>query len=243
MGATRLPNKVLKEIAGKPMLLWQIERIRRSRLVDAVVVATTLNPNDDAIAEFCIRNGIECFRGPEEDVLARVAGLLREYKADIHVECFGDSPLVDPHIIDEFCGYLLKHFDELDIVLNSLKTTYPPGQEVIVYKSKALLEADKMVKPTDPLREHVSIHIYKHPEKFRILNMEAPSYYNFPDIFMEVDTREDFLMMSELIQHFSDQGKEFFTLSQILDYLMDNEELTKLNQHIERRWKKFREDE
>jgi spore coat polysaccharide biosynthesis protein SpsF len=243
MGATRLPNKVLREIAGKPMLLWQVERIRRSRLVDQVVVATTVNPKDDAIVRMCDANGIAWYRGPENDVLGRIAGLLRQYNAEVHVECFGDSPLIDPHLIDEFCGYLLKHFNETDIVLNSLRTTYPPGQEVIVYKAEALLNAHARVAPDDPLREHVSIHLYKHPELYRIKNLEAPEHYHEPDLYLEVDTAQDLLVMSQIIEHFKERGDEHFSLAQILDFMRKNEDIGMINQGVERRWKQYRDDD
>lgn len=243
MGATRLPNKVLRDIAGKPMLLWQVERLRRSRLVDEVVVATTVNPKDDAIVRMCEDNGIAWYRGPENDVLGRIAGLLRKSQTDLHVECFGDSPLTDPHLIDEFCGIMLKHYNDTDIVLNSLRTTYPPGQEVIVYKASALLDADTRVAADDPLREHVSIHLYKHPERYRIMHLEAPPHYHRPDLYLEVDTTKDLLVMNQIIGHFKEMGLSHFSLAQILDFMRQNEDIGMINQGVERRWKQYREDD
>ena len=100
MGSSRLPGKVLKSINDKPMLLWQIERIRRSRLIDNIIVATSNSELDNEIVKLCIENEIQYFRGSENDVLARVANLLEINDVDIHVECYGDSPLIDPQLID-----------------------------------------------------------------------------------------------------------------------------------------------
>ena len=242
LGSTRLPEKVLKEIHGKPMLLWHVERLKQSRLLDDVVVATTTSKKDDKIVEFCNSNNIRYFRGSEEDVLDRIASMIETNQIDIHVECFGDSPLTDAHIVDEYIGYLLKNRDKLDFVSNSIETTYPPGQEVLVYKGEAIIEANTTTSKDDPLREHVSIHIYKHPEKYRIESLTAPQYYHYPDVYLEVDTEDDFEVVNEIFNHFIQQGKEYFSLAQILDYLLMNPRLVDLNRNVERRWKEFRDD-
>ena len=116
LGSTRLPGKVLKDINGKPMLLRHVERLRRSRLLDDVIVATTTNPHDDKIVEFCINNNIAFYRGSEDDVLDRISSMIEERGIDVHVECFGDSPLTDPHIVDEIIGYYLKYQANIDFV-------------------------------------------------------------------------------------------------------------------------------
>ncbi len=243
LSSTRLPGKVLKKINGKPMLLRQVERLRRSRLLDDVIIATTNNPKDDKIEELCINNGITFYRGSEDDVLDRISSMIKEKKIDIHVECFGDSPLTDPHIVDEVIGYYLKHQLDIDFVSNSLTTTYPPGQEVLVYKADCLCKVNKIVEKNDPLREHVSIHITQSPNKFRLKNLEAPEYYHYPDIYLEVDTPEDLEMISMIFNYFDDKGMEHFSLAEILQFLSKNNELISINNQVERRWKEFRKDD
>ena len=242
LGSSRLPGKVLKEINGKPMLYWHIERLKRARLIDDIIVATTTNSLDDKIVDFCKQYNIKFFRGSEDDVLKRISSMIEKFKIDIHVELFGDSPLTDPHIVDEFVGILLKSFDNLDFVSNSIKTTYPPGQEVLVYKGSCLLKANKLVEKDSKLREHVSIHIYKNPNIFKILNVEAPYYYNYPDIFLEVDTAQDFLLIEKIFNYFFDRNINHFSLSQILDFVVKNPELSKINENVERRWMQFRDE-
>ena len=108
MNSKRLPGKVLENILGKPMLQWQIERLKRSRLVDDIILATTDSKKDDPIQELCEKLNIKFYRGSENDVLGRVNNLLQKYDVEIHLECFGDSPLIDPQIIDEFIGFFKK---------------------------------------------------------------------------------------------------------------------------------------
>ena len=102
MSSTRLPGKVLKEIAGKPMLLRQIERLKECKNLNKIIVGTSENPADDKIVEMCKDFSIPFFRGSENNVIDRISSLLISYDVDIHVECVGDSPLVDPYIIDEY---------------------------------------------------------------------------------------------------------------------------------------------
>lgn len=242
LGSTRLPGKVLKDICGKPMLQWQVERLQRSRLLDTVVVATTTNPSDDVIETFCRERGIDCYRGSEEDVLGRIATLVRERGVDLHVECFGDSPLVDPQIVDEFIGYYLRFKDSVDYVSSALKTTYPPGLEVALYPGEVMLQTDAAVAMDDPLREHAGYNITRFSERFRLVSLEAPSYYHYPDIYLEVDVKEDLEVMRALVGHFVEQGQDHFTLSQILDMVRAHPKILEHNAGVERRWKALREE-
>lgn len=240
MGSSRLPGKVLMEICQKPMLLWQVERIRRSRLVDRVVVATTDNPEDDAIAGFCRDHGIDYYRGSEQDVLNRIASLIRDLDVDLHVECFGDSPLIDPQLIDEFIGYYFKHIDEVDHVTSAMATTYPPGLEVVIYPGRVLDVLDRELAADDPLREHVGYNVTRFPDRYRLASLQAPPWLHCPDVYLEVDTREDFEVMQTVIQHFAEKGIEHFSLNQIIEFIRANPEIFQANADVERRWKLLR---
>lgn len=239
VGSTRLPGKVLRPILGKPMLALQIERIRQSRLIDDVILATSDQPENDALEALARELGIPCFRGSEEDVLGRITGALRAFNVDIHVEFMGDNPVPDPLLIDSIIGVYLKHQDEYDYVSNALKTTYPPGAEVSVYPAAVLLDAEQRV--SDPgLREHVGIHIYRHPERYRILNLEAPPWLRFPDIHLEVDTEEDFEVVSAVYEHLYPRNPGF-SLLQAVEFLLECGLAVK-NRNVERRWRAFRYD-
>lgn len=239
-GSTRLPGKVLKPILGKPMLQVQIERLLRSRLVDEVVVATSVDANDDPIADLATNLGVGCFRGSEDDVLGRIAGLIRAHDVDLHVELIGDSPLTDPQIVDEMIGVFLKAQGSLDYVSNGTALTYPSGMEVNVYPGSVLLDAESRVAADDPLREHVDIHISKN-DRYRRLTVTAPPWFRRPDVFLEVDTPKDFEMMSALIGHFMERGLPHFGLAQILEYLDQRPDLAALNRDEPRRWWQFKD--
>src|SRR5579859_1898597 len=99
MRSTRLPGKVLRPAAGKPLLELLIERLRRVSRIDQIVVATTDNPADDMIARLAQRLGVGCFRGSEEDVLDRVLRAAQSVAADLIVEITADCPLIDPEVV------------------------------------------------------------------------------------------------------------------------------------------------
>jgi len=241
LGSSRLPGKVLKPILGKPMLQMQIERIRQSRLIDRVIVATSDHPENDAIEALARQLGCPCFRGSEDDVLGRVVGALVDYQVDVHVEFQGDNPMPDALLVDSIIGYYLKHQHDYDYVTNALKTTYPPGAEVSIYPARILLDAEKRAKSSH-LREHVGLHIYQQPDLYRIKNLEAPSWLCRPDLHLEVDTDEDFELVSAVFEYYypSNPG---FSLAQAIEFADAHPELAEKNSAVERRWKKFRKED
>ena len=183
MGSSRLPGKVLKDIAGRPMLSYQIERLRRVKRAERIVVATTDQPADDAVERFCQKEKIACVRGSEHDVLARYHLAIERFPADVVVRITADCPLIDPAIVDEAIAAY-----EPDYVSNMLETTYPYGMAVEVFSAQALREAHREAK--DPAeREHVTPFIYRHPERYRLRSLTmAP---NLSHHRWTVDTPED----------------------------------------------------
>ena len=242
MGSSRLPGKVLSNIFGKPMLIRQIERLKRSKFINRIIVATTENSIDNKIKEVCEDYDIEYFRGSERNVLERISSLMIKKNIDIHVECFGDSPLIDPTIIDRMVSIFMKQKVKGDFISNSLKTTYPPGMEVNIYKGSTLIDVNRRINISDPLREHVGFNITRFPEFYKIINIEAPKILNYPNIFLEVDTKEDLELIEIIFSYFLTKNMEFFTLKDIILFLQDKPELISINNHIERRWRKYRLD-
>ena len=242
MGSSRLPGKVLKDICGRPMIQWQIERLRASRLIDQVIVATSYSDLDDEIVAFCKDFGVECFRGSEHDVLGRVAGLVSTYEADVHVECFGDSPMIDPQLVDEFLGYFFKHANEFDVVTNAIETSYPPGLDFWVYRGSCLQEIDEILGESDQLREHAGYNLTRFPNKFRIKSLQAPPRFAGGRYYMEVDTAIDLEVVREVFSFFQKNGPEVFGISHLVSFMDENQDLAKRNHHVERRWKLLRDD-
>lgn len=187
MGSSRLPQKILADIGGIPMLERIVQRVKRAALIDEVVVATTDSCIDDPVATFCEQSGIEVFRGSEQDVLDRYYRCAQAYNADIVVRLTADNPFVDPEIIDSavhrFCseGNLdyLRYCEQL-----------PLGMKIEVVDEDALESAWKDASDLD-CREHVTPFLYRNPQLFRTLICDDSSRANGADLRLTVDTEED----------------------------------------------------
>ena len=240
MGSSRYPNKVMCEMAGKPLMGHLISRLQRSKLLDDIVIATSINTENNIIEAYCNENSISCFRGDENDVLGRTLGALRYMNATIGVEVFGDCPLIDPTIVDFMIKKFLNDKNNPDFVGNDLKTTFPPGMDVEVFKLSALEDADKEV--LDPsIREHGTLYIRQNPSIYKIKNIEAKGSWRRPDLEMEVDTEEDIYVVSKIFEHFFAVKNENFGLDHIIEFMDQNPNLKKINSDVHRRWKEFRE--
>ena len=238
-GSSRLPNKVLKPVLGKALLQHQIERIQRASTINRVVLATSDLAQDDPLEDLAHSMGILCFRGSETDVISRVCGALEKFEIDIHAEFQGDNSIPDPAVIDFVVGYFLEHSEKFDYVTNALKTTYPPGLEVSVYPSRILFDANLRASNSEH-REYVGFHINQHPDVYRLKNIEAPAAISRPDLHLEVDTEEDFLLVSHIYEHFASQPN--FTIEDVVAYTDAHPQLTQSNSGIERRWKQYRQE-
>lgn len=186
MGSTRLPGKVLMKVRGIPLLAHEISRVKRSGLIHTIVVATTLNPEDQKIARLCENLHIPCFRGSVQDVLSRYAACAKEYPGyETIVRITGDCPLIDPEVVDR----IIACFQEgnYDYASNTIHPSYPDGMDAEVFSRNALKEADrKATLPSD--REHVTPYIRK-KRSFRKGSVEAPA--DFSSVRLTVDNPED----------------------------------------------------
>lgn len=231
MTSSRLPGKVLMDVAGKPILQHMIERLSRVPTLDGVVVATTGNKEDAPVVALAKSLGVGHYCGSEDDVLKRVLDAARAYEVDVIVETTGDCPLIDPAIV-EACiqGYLAA---DVDYLSNVLKRTYPRGMDTQVFSTDIL--ADVALRTNDPEdHEHVSIYIYRHPENYSLKNMPGPPELTCPDLGLTLDTPEDL----ELIRRIFDAlypNKPDFDLADVFALLRENPSLVKLNAHVKRR--------
>ena len=191
MGSSRLPGKVMKNIAGKPMLSYVCERIGLSNLINQIVVATTDEPSDDPIAIFCEENNTPYFRGKQFDVLDRYYQASLFFKADIIVRITADCPLIDPVMIDDVIQSYVNQ--KVDFAANRLpppwKRSFPIGLDIEVCSFEALeRHGKKLVLEFE--REHVMPFLYDHPNRFKtLLNHHEPDYGNNR---WTVDTQHDF---------------------------------------------------
>jgi spore coat polysaccharide biosynthesis protein SpsF len=191
-GSSRLPDKVLMPLQGKPLFIRQAERVRAASLCGRVVIATTTDSNDDVIAGICRLEGLDCYRGHPSDLLDRHYRAALHFGADTVIKIPSDCPLVDPALIDEVIGYWLLHSGEYDFVSNLHPATWPDGNDVEIM-TMAVLETAwrEAVRPLE--REHTTPYIWERPERFRIGNvaMGGGADYSMTHRFT-IDYAEDY---------------------------------------------------
>lgn len=241
MGSKRLPNKVMADLHGRPMLQWVLERTKRAKALDKVAVVTSTNSSDDVIEQFCNDNGYTCFRGDEHDVLDRYYQAAKALGAFIVVRITGDCPFIDPGLISRTVQLLWGAFGTTsiaftppnDFTANRLPTswgrTYPIGLDVEVCTFKALEKAWQEAKETYQ-REHVMPYIYEHNDRFKTLVLNHDK--NLSHHRWTVDTPEDLEFARQIAARFPDDK---FTWLDILALLEREPELAKINAHVEQK--------
>ena len=194
MSSQRLPGKVLKDVAGKPLLGYLLDRLERCQALDGVVVATSRDAGDDAIEVFCIAHGTPVYRGELDDVAQRYCHVLDACPAAAFVRINGDSPLLDSRLIDEAVARF--RAERCDLVTNLRPRSFPKGQSVEVLSTPVYRQVvEKLVDSRD--REHLTRYYYRHADQFRIFNIAAPEDYS--GVQMSVDTAEDFSAFARII--------------------------------------------
>jgi spore coat polysaccharide biosynthesis protein SpsF len=252
MSSSRLPGKILADIAGQPMLQRVFVRTSRSAAVTETIFATTTDPADDPVAEYCEFAGIPCTRGSQFDVLDRYYQTAKQTKADVVVRITADCPVIDPGLIDDVVNTVIGDqssviSSEFDFAANRLpppwERTYPIGLDTEVCTFAALERAWK--EATEPHhREHVMPYFYEgvelitdnrllhtgiSPRGFRIALLHHTT--DFGDYRWTVDTPEDLEFMRQVYARFD--GRDDFTWKEVLDLVHDNPDLMKINAGVQ----------
>lgn len=229
MTSSRLPGKVLKAINGVPALELMVKRVLRSNLLDEVLIATTINKEDDDIIEWCKKNNIKYFRGSEDNVYERVLNAHIDNNSDIIVELTGDCPLLDPKLIDEAINVYLKN--DYEYVSNCIEESYPLGMAVEVYS----LEALKTIGDNRELdyvdKEHVSPFFYT-SNQYKTYNITAPKNQFFPELSVTLDTIEDFEVIQKVDSCFENDD---YSLDDIIKIVNQNSGWVAINKGIHRK--------
>lgn len=230
MSASRLPGKVMFPLAGAPLLERLIERLRRSRKVDEVVVATTTVAPDAVIVDLCGRIGCRVYRGPVEDITLRLLGAAAE--ADVIVQVTGDCPLIDPAHVDETVRLLCE--SKADYASNGLSgNTFPLGLDVRCFTADALRRsADLSSDPT--YRVHGSYFIYCHPDLFRLVGWEAPADLRWPELRLTVDEPADYELIRRVFEAFYPARPEFGA-ADVVELLRQRPEWVLLNSSVKQK--------
>ncbi len=228
-GSTRLPGKVLKEIGGKSLLQIHLERLKKCKTISEIIVATTINEEDNIIYDKTIEWGFSSSRGSESDVLDRFYQAVKDKNVDWIVRVTSDCPIIDPELVDQVVDFV--QVNNKDYGSNTLIENFPDGQDIEVFKFKALEVAWKNAKLQSE-REHVTPYIrnnsdFKGRDLFSAINY--PCDFDYSKIRMTVDEIRDFELISNLINNLGVNE----TWSEYTNYIIKND-LTKINESITR---------
>lgn len=224
MSSTRLPGKVLLPLSDKPVLEHVIQRVRHCKLVDKVVVATTVHDSDDLIENWCKKNNVEYYRGSLEDVLDRYYKVANLYKAENILRITADCPAIDPSIIDE----VIEKYHEGNFDFYGLSGEFPDGLDCTMFSFNALETAWKNAKLQSE-REHVGPYIVNHPELFLIGGYEK--YKKLDHIRLTLDEPNDYELLTNIFLALYERDN-YFGIQSILNLLESNPNLLKINNKI-----------
>lgn len=229
MTSTRLPGKVLLPLAGQPMLVRLIERLRRVQRADGIVIATTVNASDDPIAAVCDSQDLPCYRGSEADVLSRYAEAATRLGASSVVRITSDCPLIDPAVVDQ----MLDAYSALsvDYLSNMLPPSWPYGMAVEVFSNAVLQQANAEAREAAE-REHVTPFVYWRPQRYRLHNVACAS--DLSHHRWTVDTPEDYALVRRIYESLHPTHPNF-TMDDVLRLMQAHPDWMRINQHIEQK--------
>jgi spore coat polysaccharide biosynthesis protein SpsF len=226
MSSSRLPGKVLADIGGEPALTRLVRRLRRAGRVDGIVLATSENPADDALASWAEMERVRVFRGSEDDVLGRVVAAHAMMESEIIVEICGDMPLLDPEVVDMAVETFLAN--QCDVVTATAHPSFPQGSEPQVFRYADLAQVEFEVH--DPaVREHVSLYFYEHPERYRTIHLAAPPRWRMPEQRLQLDYPEDLALICAVYSRLAPLHGDDFGLEEIVSLLRADASLRALN--------------
>ncbi|MGB6127788.1 MAG: glycosyltransferase family protein [Psychrilyobacter sp.] len=231
--SSRLPNKVLLPLpfgGGKTVLENVLDRVKKSKYINKIVIATTNNETDNLIENKAKEHGVEVFRGSEDNVLSRYYGAAKLVSADKIVRITSDCPCIDPKILDNL---IKKHLEEKnDYTSNGLKRSYPHGLDCEIFNMEVLEEANKKAKEKIEL-EHVTPYIYKtNPNKFKIGHLVNKEDYH--DIRITLDTKEDYNLLCSVFDYLYEKDN-YFDMNKIVVLFQKKPWIKALNSNVEQK--------
>jgi len=218
MGSKRFPGKMLEKLNGYPILEWVIVRLKKSKYISQIIVATSSLAEDDQIEKVSKNNDVRYFRGDENDVLSRFCEAAKQFNADLVVRVCADNPFIDPFEVDRLidfydkndCDYVCNH-------MNKLNCGYADGFGAEILSSKLLIDLNKK-RLKDDEREHLTLYLHRNNNKYKLLGVPAPAALSFPDLKFDVDSKNDL----KRIQKICDLGVDFESLSSDIVKLYNN---------------------
>jgi spore coat polysaccharide biosynthesis protein SpsF len=221
----------MADIVGRPVLAHVVGRVRAAPGVDGVCVATTSATDDDPIRSWAADSDVLCYSGSANDVLGRVLEAARWVGARTVVRVTGDCPLIDPHVVAETLNAYRR--ERADYASNRLHGyTYPDGYDVEVVRTEVLADvAGSTSEAFD--REHVTPFVYRHPERFRLLGVEAQGPLRRPDLHLSIDHEQDLAVVRAVVEAL-EPTDPLFGVTEVVDFLEAHPEIAALNADLPR---------
>lgn len=226
-----MPGKILLDLAGKAVLWRVIERVKKTKKLERVVIATTTNRTDDIVAALAAEMGVDVFRGSENNVLERYYLAAKHFKATHIVRITSDCPLIDPATIDEVVETHLSAGN--DYTSNTLERTYPRGLDTEVFSFKALERAHQKAT-LQPEIEHVTYYIYTHRDQFRVANVAAPPHLRRPQYRLCVDEPDDYRLIKRIYEEIKDSNG-IIDIRRVIEFLDGNPKIASMNAHVDQK--------
>jgi spore coat polysaccharide biosynthesis protein SpsF len=224
--SSRFPAKVLQPLQGRPLILFMLDRVRRARRIDTIMLATSDDPSDQALADAVTAEGIPVYRGPLDDVLARFAGAAQAAQAEVVVRLTGDCPLIDPDLIDSVVDLLETR--GAAYASNCSPPGWPDGLDVEAMTASALMQAHQ--EATLPShREHVTLFLRQHPDRFAACHLQP--LLDMSALRWTVDYPDDLAFVRELLSAAQVQSSTSFDRFDLLRTLERRPELAGINRH------------
>ncbi|GAF65680.1 acylneuraminate cytidylyltransferase [Bacillus sp. TS-2] len=228
VGSSRLPGKVLMPLGNTTVLDYVVSRCKKIKFAKKVIVATSTLSQDQQIEDWCMENEVPCFRGSEKDVLDRYYSCANEYSPDYVMRVTSDCPFVDFHLANEIVDKMLENPSDYIKVNGDL----PRGLVVELFSFQALAYIHRNGKQLRH-REHVTYYGYEYSDEFNYTNFLVNESMNHPQLRITLDTKEDYLLLTNIASHFSDN--KWIPSTEIIEYLLKHPDVARLNAHIEQK--------
>ena len=228
--STRLPRKILLNAFKKITFLeYLIKRLKKLSFIDNIIIATTVNKNDDQIVRLSEKLKVDYYRGSENNVFTRVLHAAKQFNADLIVRITSDCPVIDLNIVRQ--AYEIYKNNDVEFVTNSLKKSYPIGMDVEVFRYKTYKKSKKFVKTPDD-EEHITFAIRKNPKKFKHLNLIAPKQLYYPNMSLVLDYKQDAIVLRKVIKKFWNKDYRCYDL---INFMLKNKIISKINKNLHRK--------
>lgn len=230
----RLPSKILLKVKNEPIIYHLIQRLKLSKKLNNIIVATTKNRLDDKLVEYLEKKKIPYFRGSENNVRQRVLDTAIHYKSDIIVQITADCPLVDPHIVDKVINTFQKK--KVKCCSNSFIRSYPDGMDVVVFSLETFKRINRLCPNQKKYKEHTSFYFLRNLNKKFKFNIFAPKNVHFPKLGLTLDEKNDFTLIKKIFNYFFKTKKNYqFTCYEIIKFLKANPSYLKINLDVKRK--------